>query len=302
MAAAAAAAAEADTGMEPLPYLGAGISYRPRWQRDVLNTGTRLGCLEIIAEHFLNAPAAKTEELGRLATQFPLIPHGIGLSFGTDAPLDSKLLKEIGGLVARVRPPWFTEHMSYTNAHGWNVGHLAPLPFAWESVQAIARNARRWRDEVGVPLLLENISYLVAIPSEMSEAEFITEVVEKADCGLLLDLHNVYANAINHEYDAFEFIESLPLDRVAQIHLGGGHDDDGCRIDSHDAATPEPVWNLLRYVAARADLKAVIVEWDKDLPPFDVMLLEAARAATILEEAASGASRDAGRACAALHG
>jgi uncharacterized protein (UPF0276 family) len=288
--------------MKSLPYLGAGISYRPRWQRDILDADVGLGCLEIIAEHFLNAPGSRVEELDQLASRFPLIPHGIGLSFGTDAPLDSKMLKDISGLVARVRPPWFTEHMSYTNAHGWNVGHLAPIPFTRESVDAIARNARRWRDDVGVPLLLENISYLVAIPGEMSEAEFITEVVEAADCGLLLDLHNVYANAVNHEYDPFEFIESLPLDRVAQIHLGGGHDDDGCWIDSHDTATSEPVWELLRYVAARADIKAVIVEWDKNLPPFEVMLAEAARAARILEEAGSGAFRDAGRPCAALHG
>jgi hypothetical protein len=136
----------------------------------------------------------------------------------------------------------------------------------------------------------------------MSEAEFITEVVERSDCGLLLDLHNVYANAMNHGYDPIAFIDSLPLERVAQVHLGGGHDEDGCRIDSHDDATPEPVWELLRHLAARADLKAVIVEWDKKLPPFDVILAEVRTAGTILEEAGLGASRNAGRACSPVHG
>lgn len=241
------------------------------------------------------------EELDRLAKRYPIIPHGVGLSFGTDGDLDRDHLSKVAELVERLNPSWFTEHMAYTHAHGWNVGHLAPMPFTREAAAAIARNARLWRDTTGLPLVLENISYMVALPGELTESQFIAEVAEQADCGLLLDLHNVYTNSVNHRYDPFEFIDSLPLERVVQVHLGGGHDEEGWRIDSHNSATPEPVWDLLKHLVERADLKAVIVEWDKDLPPFEVMREQAHRAATILE-GARGAGRSAGRACAAVHG
>lgn len=269
--------------MDRLPHLGVGVSYRPCWRQEILAPSGELDCLEIIAEHYLDAPPEKQAELDRLRALFPLIPHGIGLSFGTDAPLEERRLRPIARLVERVQPAWFTEHIAFTHVHDWEIGHLAPLPFTREAVAAVCRNVRRWRETVGVPLLLENISYLVALPGELTEAQFLTEIVERAECGLLLDLHNVYANAVNHGYDAREFIAALPLDRVAQVHLGGGHDEDGIRIDSHSAPAPAPVWELLQFVAARTDLKAVIVEWDAHLPPFAVIRREVETARDILQ-------------------
>jgi uncharacterized protein len=269
--------------MERLPFLGVGVSYRPRWRREVLARPGEVDCLEIIAEQYLEGSPEKLAELDALREAFPLIPHGIGLSFGTDAPLDEQHLRRVSRLVERVRPPWFTEHMAFTHVHGWEIGHLAPLPFTREAVAAICRSVKQWRDTVGVPLLLENISYLVALPGELTEAQFLAEVVERADCGLLLDLHNVYTNAVNHGYDAREFVAALPLERVGQVHLGGGHDEDGTRIDSHSAPTPEPVWELLRLVAARTPLNAVIIEWDTHLPAFDVIRREVETARKTLQ-------------------
>jgi hypothetical protein len=269
--------------MNQLPQLGVGISYRPTWRNDVLARRDQLDCLEIIAEHYLDCPAEKLEELDRLRSAFPLVPHGIGLSFGTDAPLDESHLRKLARLVERAQPAWFSEHVSFTTVHGWNIGHLAPLPFTREAVDAVCRNARRWREAIGVPLLLENITYMVNLPGELGEAQFLTEVVEQADCGLLLDLHNAYTNAVNHGTDPFEFVGSLPLHRVAQIHLAGGHDEDGHRIDSHSDLTPGPVWDLLQFVAARAPINAVIIEWDLHLPSFEVMAGEVAKARAILQ-------------------
>jgi uncharacterized protein (UPF0276 family) len=269
--------------MEPLPSLGVGVSYRSRWRREIAAGPARLDCLEIIAEHYLDAPAEKQVELEELHARFPIVPHGIGLSFGTDAPLDESHLRQTARLVERLQPPWFTEHIAFTHVHGWEIGHLAPLPLTGEAVEAVCRNVKRWRETVGVPLLLENITAMVPMPGELTEAQFVTEIVERADCGLLLDLHNVYTNAINQDYDAREFILELPLERVGQIHLGGGHDEEGYRIDSHSAPTPEPVWELLRLVAARTQLPAVIIEWDTHLPPFDVILQEVEKARAILQ-------------------
>ena len=287
--------------MDGLPYLGVGISYRPKWRTEVLAQRGYRDCLEVIAEHYLNCSSEKLEELDRLRAAFPLIPHGVGVSFGTDAPLDDAHVRKTVQLVERVQPAWFTEHLAFTHARGWNLGHLAPLPFTHEAVEAVCRNVQRWREAVGVPLLLENIAYMLTLPGDLSEAQFLTEVVERADYGLLLDLHNLYTNAVNHGYDTIEFLESLPLHRVIQIHLSGGHDEDGYRVDSHSGPTPEPVWDLLRYIAPRACMRAVIIEWDVQLPSFDVMLREVEKAKAILRGGTYGIARPADRAGAALY-
>jgi uncharacterized protein (UPF0276 family) len=280
---------------------GVGVSYRPRWRQEVFAHRGDLDCLEIIAEQYLEGPPEKLAELNALREAFPLVPHGIGLSFGTDAPLDEQHLRRVSRLVERLQPPWFTEHIAFTHVHGWELGHLAPLPFTHEAVEAICRNVKRWREIVGVPLLLENISYLVAMPGELTEAQFLAEIVERAGCGLLLDLHNVYTNAVNHGYDALEFVAALPLDRVGQVHLGGGHDEDGYRIDSHSAPTPSPVWELLRFLDARTHLNAVIIEWDTHLPPFDTILQEVAKAREILRGVRDELARPTDRPGAPLH-
>ena len=277
--------------MRELPTLGVGVSYRAVWGRDVLLQRDRLDCLEVIAEHYLDRAPRAERELAELGAAFPLVPHGIGLSFGTDAPLDPDHLRKVARLVERVGPPWFTEHLAYTEAHGWDVGHLAPLPLTREAVDAVCRNVRLWREAVGVPLLLENITKMVVLPGELSEAQFTTEVVERSGCGLLLDLHNLHTNAVNHGFDPFEFLETLPLERVGQIHLAGGREDeDGYRYDSHSAPPPEPVWELLRFVAARTELNAVILEWDQEQPPFEVVLREVEKAGAILAGAGRGAA------------
>lgn len=265
-------------------YLGAGVSYRPKWREDLLAGAPSVGCLEVIVEHYLDAPREKLEELALLQERYPLLPHGIGLSFGTDAPPDEERLRKTALLVERLRPPWFTEHLAFTEAHGHSIGHLAPLPFNREAAGAVCRNVRRWREAVALPLLLENVTYDVLLPGEWSEAEFLTEVTSRAECGLLLDLHNVHTNARNHGFDPLEFIGALPLERVYQVHLGGGHDEpDGYRIDSHAAPAPPEVWDLLRYVAARAPLRAAIVEWDVNLPPFAEILAQVESARGIME-------------------
>ena len=277
--------------MRELPTLGVGISYRAIWGGDVLLHRDRLDCLEIIAEHYVNRTPRAERELSELEAAFPLVPHGIGLSFGTDAPLDADHLRAVARLVERLGPPWFTEHLAYTEAHGWDVGHLAPLPLTRDAVDAVCRNVRLWRDTVGVPLLLENIATIVVLPGELTEAQFTTEVIERSGCGLLLDLHNLHTNAVNHGFDPFELLEALPLERVGQIHLAGGHEDEeGYRYDSHSAPPPEPVWELLRFVAARASLNAVILEWDQEQPPFEVALREVDRARAVLAGVARGAA------------
>lgn len=267
--------------MERLPELGVGLSYRPKWRQEVLSGMGRFGCVEIIAEDYFECPDEKLRELDSLCAAFPVIPHGLAASIGTDAPLREAHLRQTALLVERVQAPWFTEHLAFTGVPGASIGHLAPLPFTREAVAVVCRNVKRWREAVGVPLLLENVAYLVAWPGGLTEAQFVAEVLEQADCGLLLDLHNLYANALNHRYDPFGFLESLPLHRVGQVHLAGGHDANGYRIDSHSAPVPGPVWDLFRWVVARVNVKAVVVEWDENLPTFDGICYEVEQARRI---------------------
>jgi len=246
--------------------------------------------IEVIAEHYYGARSEKLEELDAIARSYDVLPHGLGLSLGTDAPLDGGLVRASAQLAERVNARWFTEHLAFTGVPGLSLGHLASLPFTWEAVEVVARNTRQWREVVGVPVLLENIAYIVSLPGEMTEAQFIGEVLDRADCGLLLDLHNLYANARNHAYDAVKFLESLPLERVLQVHVAGGRDEAGLRLDSHDAPVPEEVWDLLVWLAPRAPLQAVIVEWDTDLPDFAVMQAQMDRALRVVEVECVGAA------------
>ena len=280
---AVAAAAGEETREVQLSKPGVGLSYRPTWRADILAAPRGLDCIEIIAEHYLGCPREKLDELDRLCEAFQVIHHGLGLSLGTDAPLDDTYLRLVRQLVDRVRPRFYTEHLAFTGVPGLSMGHLAPLPFTREAVEVVCRNVERWREAIGLPLLLENIAYLVPWPGELTEAQLIAEVLDRADCELLLDLHNVYANATNHRYDPIEFLASLPLRRVREIHLAGGHEDGRYRIDSHAGPVPDAVWELLRWVAPRVPVDALIVEWDLNLPPFEVISGEVQKAWRILK-------------------
>lgn len=164
------------------------------------------------------------------------------------------------------------------------IGHLAPVPRTQEMVGIVCENIGRARAATGFPFILENIASPLELPgAEMGEAEFLSRIVEESDSGLLLDLMNLHANAVNHGYDPYEFLSSLPLDRVVQVHVIGGHvDGRGVLVDSHSRATPNDVWELLGWVALRTGIKGVLIEWDEDFPDFGVFLEEIARAKEIL--------------------
>ncbi len=258
-----------------LPALGVGLGFRVPFRGDLFLHQRQVSFLEIVADHYLDAPPEKEQELELLAEHFPLIPHAINLSLGSAEGIDPTYLRKLAELVRRLKPPWWSEHIAFTRAGGVDIGHLSPLPFTWEAVEVVCRNiaeVRRWIDR---PLILENIAYTVTVPGgEMSEAEFLTEVLERTDCGLLLDVTNLHANAVNHGYDPQAFLEQLPLERVVQLHFVGGHWHNGVLIDSHSQPTPPKVWAMMEAVMARAPVKGVVLERDENLPPFEELLGE----------------------------
>jgi len=258
-----------------LPNLGVGLGFRYPFRGDLFLRRQQVDFLEIIADHYLDSTKEQLEELDLLASHFTLIPHAINLSLGSAEGVDPEYIRKLAGLIRHLNPPWWSEHISYTRAGGVDIGHLSPLPFTGEAIDTICSNIAQVRRSIETPLILENITYTVAFPfSEMDEASFLEEVLERSGCGLLLDVTNVYTNSVNHGYDPVEFLDRLPLDRVVQMHFVGGHWQDGVLVDSHSHSTPDEVWKLMEAVMARTQVKGVVLERDENLPPFDELIAE----------------------------
>lgn len=266
-----------------LPTLGVGLGFREPFRGELFLRRGEVDFLEIIAEHYMDATPEKERELDLLAAHFTLIPHAINLSLGSAEGLDVTYLDKLARLVNRLNPPWWSEHVSFTRAGGVDIGHLSPLPFTGEAVEVVRRNVGEVRKRIGAPLILENVAYTAAVPgaSEMCEADFLAEVLERADCGLLLDVTNLHANALNHGYSVDDFLARVPCERIVQLHFVGGHWHDGVLIDSHSRPTPGEVWALIERVAERAPVKGMVLERDENLPPFAEVLAELERARLI---------------------
>lgn len=264
-----------------LPTLGVGLSYRSIYHADVFYHRGEVDFLEIIADHFFNPTRERQGELERLSRHFTLVPHGLNLSLGSADGLNTAYLEKLAAVIKHVNPPWWSEHIAFTHTAQIELGHLTPLPYTWEAVDVFCRNIETVRKYISAPLILENITNMIRIPgAEMSETEFIRAILERTDCGLLLDLTNLYTNAVNEKIEPVEMLDALPLDRVVQLHFAGGHWHRERLIDSHAYPTPEPVWELMKVLLeGNAPVRGAVLERDDNLPPFPELMreLEAAR-------------------------
>ena len=267
-----------------LPKHGVGIGFREQFRADLFLHQAEIDFLEITADHYLDATAQKLEELELLRQHFPLIPHGLNLSLGSAEGVDEIYLEKLAALIEKLQPAWFSEHICFTKSGGIDIGHLAPLAFTRESLDVLKRNVGRVRQFIKTPLILENITYTVRFPfSEMDEAEFITELIEETDCGLLLDVTNLYINSINHGYDWRGFLEKLPSERIVQLHFVGSHRHGNLLIDGHADKTEDEIWNVFREVCVKSNVKGAILERDENFPPFAEILQELETARNLLK-------------------
>jgi uncharacterized protein len=249
-----------------LPALGVGLGYRPQLHDGIFRASDRIDWLELVVEDFLPLSARRREVLRELAERFPCVPHCTELSIGSDAPIDSMLIDQVSEVATLVDAPWISDHFCFTTAGGVRLGHLAPVQWTRANASAMAAKARQISREVGRPFLLENIAYNFVIPGEITEPHFITSVLEESDCYLLLDVTNVHTNATNLGFDEIELIDDLPLHRLGQMHVAGGTWHDGILVDSHDARVPDRVWELVRHVATRVTIPAIMLERDAGFP------------------------------------
>lgn len=262
--------------LEDCPLKGAGLSFRQELKEGILAAPHRVDLLELISDQYIDKSPLKEKEAESLARDFPIVLHGVELSIGTDCQINDEYLKKLHRLADAVNPLWVSDHLCFTGVPGSNLAQLTPIAFTERMVKTVSRKIKQVAATFDCPFLLENISYYFLVPpSEMSEAEFITNVVHESDCWLLLDLANLLNNATNHQYDPFEFLDRIPLERVVQIHLAGGSYKKNLLLDTHSHPIHAEEFDMLRYAAPRMPmLRGVIIERDQNFPPIEELFAE----------------------------
>ncbi|MBC7898487.1 MAG: DUF692 domain-containing protein [Saprospiraceae bacterium] len=268
--------------MKNIPKLGVGLGFREPLRSNIFLHRASIDFLEITTDHYIDAAPQKLIELDLLNQHFPLIPHSLDLSLGSAEGISEEYLAKVAEVVERVNPAWFSDHICFTGSNGTKLGHLAPVPYTDEALKVFVQNVTRVKKRITVPLILENITYDLRYPSSaMSEAAFIRKVVEETDCGLLLDVTNLYINSRNHGYDWREFLDILPLERVVQLHYVGSLERGNRLIDAHSTETEEEIWEVFREVCRRTVVKGSVLERDENFPAFTEIVSELGKAREI---------------------
>ncbi len=241
--------------------------------------------MEAVSENYLAPGGRPVAVLEKVRREVPVALHGVSLAIGSTDPLDRPYLAALRALVDRIEPAIVSDHLCW-GRHGGRYAHdLWPLPFTEEALSHVVERVERVQETLGRQVLLENVSSYVAFrESTMSEWEFIGAVARRADCGILLDVNNIYVSARNHGFAAADYIAGVPADRVAQFHLAGHSDKGAYLFDSHDAKVPEAVWDLYRMAVARFGQVPSLIEWDDKIPELEVLVGESRRAASIEAE------------------
>jgi uncharacterized protein (UPF0276 family) len=268
-----------------IPDLGVGVGFRVPHYEHVLTALPAMDWFEVISENFMVRGGMPITNLARLQAHYPVVPHGVSLSIGGSAPLDREYLKRLKALVDRIDPPWFSDHLCWSGIAGVHVHDLLPLPFTREAVRHVAGRVKQVQEFLERPFALENVSsYLTFTASAMAEWEFLSEVAELADCGVLLDCNNIYVSSKNHGFDADAYIDGVDPTRVVQMHLAGHADKGEYLLDTHSDHVNDATWALYRRALGRFGPTSVLIEWDDDIPTWDVLAAEAAQARAIRDE------------------
>jgi len=235
--------------------------------------------LEVISESYMVAGGSQLDALERLQGAYRIVPHGVSLAVGSVEPLDEDYLRQLRALCDRLDPPWVSDHLCWGRAPGVHLHDLLPLPYTHEAITHVVERVKRVQGTLERPFALENVStYMAYRSSTMPEWEFVAEIAERADCGLLLDCNNAYISARNHGGDPEKHVDAMPEGRVLQIHVAGHTDKGPYLLDTHAGPVSDAVWDLYRRAVARFGAVATLVEWDDAIPCWDALAAEAARA------------------------
>jgi uncharacterized protein len=273
-------------GSPRAPVTGVGLGLRWDFLGELLErleAGTFEAAIpfwEISPENYMRRGGYIPSSLEKVAARYPIVTHGLQMSLGGTDPFEPAYFEQVGSLAREVKTPWHSDHLCFCGVDVRILHDLLPMPQSEAAARHVAARVREAQDRLGLPMAIENISFYLELGApDMPEPEFISMVLEEADCGLLLDVNNVYVNSQNHGFDPRAWIAQIDLDRVVQLHVAG-HEyraDDGLIIDTHGADVIDPVLDLLRFTIERKGPVAVVLERDNHIPPLDALIAERAR-------------------------
>ena len=265
-----------------------GIGLRPPHYDEIRQTLPGVGWLEVHSENYFERHGKGFEVLAELAGHYPVSLHGVGMSLGSADPLDPAHLRQLAALVAAISPVRVSEHLSWGSIGGRYFNDLLPMPYTREALSHMSDKVDRVQQALGRQLLIENPSSYLQLPGEMGEAEFLAELARRSGCGVLLDLNNLYVSSVNHGLDCADYLATIELGTVGEIHQAGFTDKElpqgHLYIDTHSTPVAPPVWELYRQLCQQRAI-LTLIEWDLEIPPLPVLLGEAQLASEILSAA-----------------
>lgn len=264
---------------------GVGIGLRIPHYQHIFEQKPVVDWFEIISENYMVDGGRPLYILDQILDQYRVVQHGVSLYLGSAERLNREHLRRLKELVRRTKTPWLTDHLCWGSVDGRYTHDLLPMPYTFEAARVTAEKIRHVQDFLEIPIAVENVSsYAEFHISEMTEWEFLVEVVEQADCGILLDVNNIYVSSRNHGFDALEYVNSIPAERVAQIHIAGHSKFQKYTLDTHDHPVIEPVWQLYKRSIERCGSTATLLEWDDNIPSFEEVHREALKANCFLDQ------------------
>lgn len=264
--------------------IGAGPEWTEHLEIDILEKGCDLSCIEIIPENFINNPQREGFLNSLKKHNTPVLVHSVGLSLASDEPLKEAHLENILRVQDKVNAINLSDHLSFTEAQGIEIGQLTPIPFSQKCADIVSNKIELIQKRIKIPFLLEHVAYRFFYKNnELTEPQLINKILDRTGCGFLLDLHNLYCNSLNNHYDPIDWLNEIRLDKVASIHLAGGYQASyGAYLDGHSNPVPEGVWDLLTYVLTKITPETIIVERTSNYPGFLEMMAEVKRAENLL--------------------
>lgn len=263
--------------------LGIGIGLRIPHYEHIFSRKPLVPWFEIISENYMVEGGRPLQVLDSILEQYRVVQHGVALYFGSTEPYDREQLRRLKALVKRTKTPFVSDHLCWGSVDGKYTHDLLPLPYTLEAARHTAERVRFVQDFLEVPVCVENVSsYAEFSQSEMTEWQFLNEVVERADCGILLDVNNIYVSSQNHRFDPLDYVRAISPERVGQVHIAGHTRYEKYILDTHDHPVCDPVWDLYAAVIERCGPTNTLLEWDANIPSFEEVFAEAQKARRFL--------------------
>lgn len=264
---------------------GAGLGLRASHYQEIFETKPDVPWFELLSDNYMAAGGLPIQRAEKVRQDYPITLHGVGMSLGSADPLNTDYLKRLKVLADRLEPHYVSDHIAWVSVDGKYTHDLLPLPYNQDMLQHLRVRIQQVQEYLGRTILIENpSSYLSFDSSDMSEADFINQLSLSSGCELLLDVNNIYVSAMNHGFDPYQYLESIPQDKVKEIHLAGYEQMDGYLFDTHGHSVKPPVWDLYRAALKRFGSVPTLIEWDTDVPEFSTLLAEAKKADAFMLE------------------